>query len=286
MTTKNMPSLKLMAESKVDGIQKATTFKIDPYKVEFEEGFNLREEGPDLDAHLNRLYVAMKAGAYVPPIDVSVIDGRILARDGHCRTRVARRLIDEGIPYQLEARQFRGNEVESVLHMIGSDQGKAFTPLEQGRGFRRLTRYGMTVNQIAERTGLHRTTIDNGLSLADAPIAVQRLITEGKIAVQVALDVLKKHGHHAKATEVLQALVDKASKAGVAKVTKKHVSGLRVPPKVAQSFVSAATTLREYINTTPKERKAMSSGGTVMVPAAVLHDLLNALAEVKQGEEL
>ena len=83
----NPVSLKAMAESKTDGIQKATFFKVRPDVVEFEDGFNLREEGPELDAHIERLYLAMKEGAYIPPIDIAVIDGRVIARDGHCRTR-------------------------------------------------------------------------------------------------------------------------------------------------------------------------------------------------------
>lgn len=277
-------SLKYLAESKVEGVQKATYFKVDPKVVEFEEGFNLREEGPELDAHLEAMYAAMKAGAYFPPIDVIVVDSRIVARDGHCRTRVAKRLVEEGTPVLLEARQVRGNEAEQVFHMLGSAQGKAFTPLEQGRGFFRLIRYGMTVTQIAERTGMHRTTIDTGLLLAEAPVEVQRMISSGKIATQVAVDALKKHG--SKAADHLGAVVARASAAGVTKVTRKHVSGPRVTAKVAQSFVSAATNLRTYLNETPKERGAMAKGGTVMVPAAMLHELLNALAEVKQEDEL
>ncbi len=41
-------SLKQLAEGKAEGIQKATYFKVDPDVVEFEPGFNLREEGPEL----------------------------------------------------------------------------------------------------------------------------------------------------------------------------------------------------------------------------------------------
>lgn len=276
--TAALPSLKAMAEGKVEGVAKMTNFTVDPDLVQFEEGFNLREEGPDLDAHLERLYQAMKSGAYVPPIDVSVVDGKVLARDGHCRTRVARRLKGEGIPYLLQARQFRGNEADCVLHMLGSAQGKALTPLEAGRGFLRLVRYNMTVADICRRTGLNRTTVDNGVTLAESPVPIQRMISDGMVSVQVALDAIKKHGD--KATEHLQAIVDKASQAGVTKVTKKHVSGPRVPAKAVQSFVSATTALRAYLDETPKERTAMEDGLTVMVPGQMLRELLDAHAQI------
>lgn len=74
--TPKAPSLKALAESKAEGIQKATYFKVRPDLVELEPGFNLREEGPELDEHIERLYHAMKAGAYIPPIDVAVVAGR------------------------------------------------------------------------------------------------------------------------------------------------------------------------------------------------------------------
>lgn len=196
-------SLKQLAEGKAEGVQKATYFKISPDVIEFEDGFNLREEGAELDEHLERMYVAMKAGAYFPPIDVSVIDGRIIARDGHCRTRTAKRLKKEGVDIMLEARQFRGNEAECVFHMISSSQGKPLTPLESGRGYLRLIRYGLEIPAICARTGVSRTTVENGLILAEAPVAIQQMIVKGEVSAHVAIDMIRKHG--SKATEVLRA---------------------------------------------------------------------------------
>jgi ParB family transcriptional regulator, chromosome partitioning protein len=275
-----MPSLKAMAENKMDGVQKATYFKIDPRSIEFEPGFNLREEGSDLDAHISSLYEAMKAGAFIPPIDVSVVDGKIIARDGHCRTRAALRLVEEGLPYQLEARQLRGNEAECVLHMLGSAQGRPLTPLEQGRGYVRLLRYGMTVAEVAKRTGMSRTTIDNGLALANAPVDLQRMILDGTVSTQVALDTLNKHGN--KAVEVLSRIVTTAQAAGVTKVTKKHTAtGIKIPPKVAVSMFSATQAIRRTFDTsTDEELMAMDDEALIPVPAKELKALLSACSQV------
>lgn len=228
-----MASLKSLAEGKADGIQKATYFKVRPDVVEFEPGFNLREEGPELDAHIDRLYVAMKGGAYLPPIDVSVVGERIIARDGHCRTRAARRLWSEGVEYLLEARQLRGNDSDAVFHMLGSDQGKNFTPLEQGRGFLRLVNMGHSVAEIAARTGLHRSTVENGLALAEAPAAVQQMVAAGKVASHTALKTVRKVGAE-KAAATLAAGVQEAEKAGKTKATAKHIEA----PKVRASAVT------------------------------------------------
>lgn len=278
-------SLKQLAEGKAEGVQKATYFKISPDVIEFEDGFNLREEGAELDEHLERMYVAMKAGAYFPPIDVSVIDGRIIARDGHCRTRTAKRLKKEGVDIMLEARQFRGNEAECVFHMISSSQGKPLTPLESGRGYLRLIRYGLEVPAICARTGVSRTTVENGLILAEAPVAIQQMIVKGEVSAHVAIDVIRKHG--SKAIEVLRETLDKAKAGGNSKVTKKHVAGPRVPPRVVKSFVAAAASLHQHVRHDIRESLLKASEdeiagmGEIPVPAATLKALLSAHSEIE-----
>lgn len=278
-------SLKQLAEGKAEGVQKATYFKISPDVIEFEDGFNLREEGAELDEHLERMYVAMKAGAYFPPIDVSVIDGRIIARDGHCRTRTAKRLKKEGVDIMLEARQFRGNEAECVFHMISSSQGKPLTPLESGRGYLRLIRYGLEVPAICARTGVSRTTVENGLILAEAPVAIQQMIVKGEVSAHVAIDVIRKHG--SKATEVLRETLDKAKAGGNSKVTKKHVAGPRVPPRVVKSFVAAAASLHQHVRHDIREsllkatEDEIAGMGEIPVPAATLKALLSAHSEIE-----
>lgn len=271
---KPVSSLKAMAEGKIEGVQKATYFKVDPQLVEFEEGFNLREEGPDLDAYLDSLYQAMKAGAAIPPIDVSVVDGRIVARDGHCRTRAARRLVSEGIEYMLEARQYRGNDADCVLHMLGTAQGKSLTPLEQGRGYLRLTRYGMTVVQISERTGLHRNTIDNWLILAEAPSDIQQMLSRGDVAALVVVDAIRKHG--SKAAELLKGKVEKVQATGEKKVTKKHVGGPKMPAKLQHTFISAVGDFKRELGAVCAD---IADDDMVHVPYRVAKALLEVHAQ-------
>lgn len=273
----NASSLKAMAEGKEEGINKATIYKVQPHRVEFEDGFNLREEGPELDAHIEALYQSMKAGATIPPIDVSIVDGKIIARDGHCRTRAAKRLVADGIPYLLETRQFRGNEAECVFHMISSSQGKPLSPMESGRGFLRLVKYGQTIPQIVARTALSRATIDNGIALAEAPVEVQKMISSGAVATSVALDTLRKHG--AKAGPALKEIVDKVSAGGTKKVTKKHITEKKVPERIVHTFKSAIENIRLSLSADDLTELAGATaeslkGRMVLVPAGELKSLL------------
>ena len=227
-------SLKTMAEAKVEGLQKATYFRARPSLIEFEAGFNLRSPSPELDAYIDQLYAAMKAGAFIPPVDVRVVGERIIARDGHCRTTAAKRLEAEGDPYMLELRQVRGNDADDILHMIGTGSGRPLTPLEMGRGFLRLLNMGMSVADMATRTGMHRSSIENGLALAEAPQAVQNMVAAGQVASHTALKTVRKVGAE-KAAETLAAGVQKAKDEGKKKATAKHLAepkprGQTLPP--------------------------------------------------------
>lgn len=191
--SKPAPSLKALAEDKdCPHVSKVTSFRVDPTLIQFEEGFNLREDNADTQAHIDRLYSAMKAGAFIPPVDVTVCEGIITARDGHCRTRAAVRLRQEIPDYTLECRQLRGNDADAVLHMLGTGSGgKPLTPLEQGRGYLRLINMGLKASDIAARLGVSRVTIDNGLTLAEAPAEVQQMIAAGEVSSTTARDAVK-----------------------------------------------------------------------------------------------
>lgn len=219
--SKPAPSLKALAEDKDPdhGIGKLTIFKADPNVVQFEDGWNGRDEGPDLIEYRQRLKAAMKAGAFIPPIDVQVVEGVPIVRDGHSRTLMARELVAEGHPYSLQCREIRGNDAEMRYHMLGSAAGRPLSPLEQGRQFLLLTRMGETVAAIAARLGQHRSTIENGLKLAEMPAAVQKMVGAGKVASHTALKTVKEHG--TKAAGVLAAAVKDAEAKGKKKATAK-----------------------------------------------------------------
>ena len=255
------PSLKALAESKTDGVAKLTIFTVDPDVVQFEDGWNGRDEGPDLAEYRQRLKAAMKAGAFLPPIDVQMVDGVPIVRDGHSRTLMARELKVEGTPYTLQARQIRGNDAEMRYHMLGSAAGRPLSPLEQGRQFLLLTRLGETVASIAARLGQHRSTIENGLKLAEMPSAVQKMVGAGEVASHTALKTVKEHGKEA--AKVLTDAVKEAKAKGKKKATAKTL------PKVTKAAPAPA----------PAER------GQTLPPAqpdnyAALFELVNRVAAV------
>lgn len=232
MSTNTM-SLRTLAESKTEGITKSTTFRVDPKLIHLEEGFNLRDDNDELQLHIDRLYEAMRQGAFIPPVDVQIDDkGCIVARDGHCRTKAAIRIRKEMPEYTLECRQLRGNDADAIMHMLGTGSGqKPLTPLEQGRGFLRLANMGMTQQAIAEKLGISVVTVGNNLTLAEAPLEVQTMIANGQVSSTTAREVVKQG---VAAIEALKAEVAKGGEGKKKRVTKKRLRGTAASPKKAK----------------------------------------------------
>lgn len=185
-------SLRAFADDKTAGITKGTNFRVDPNLIHIEPGFNLRQPSKDLDEDNERLFLAMQAGAFIPPVDVQILDGKITARDGHRRIACAKRLRKTEPEYTLECRQLPGNDADAVLHMLGTGTGgRPLSPLEAGIGYLRLVKMGQTPAQIAEKLGRSRPTIENGLTLAEAPSKVQKWIIDGDVSATLVREALK-----------------------------------------------------------------------------------------------
>lgn len=248
-------SLRALAEGKTDGISKQTIFHVDPELVEFEPDFNLRTKDDLWGAHVDRLYLAMRAGAAVPPIDVRVSAGKIICVDGEGRTTAAMRMREEFPDFKLQARQFAGNEQERVLHMLGTGSGqKSLTPLEQGLGFLRLTRYGMTPSEIAAKLGISTMTVQNNLVLAEAPVEVQNLVRQGVVssttareAISQGLEGVTALREAAAAAQAAPAATTKAGKqSSKKKVTAQKLAGTAADKKTKPKKPAAKKTIAQW----------------------------------------
>ena len=222
-------SLKILAERKLEWIGKTTQFKIDPRKLEVEDGFNARIPGDELDAHIAAMKESFKAGATIPAIDVRVDDGRVIVVDGHCRRRAILELIAEGVEIEsVDIRQYRGNDAERVAHMLTSAQGKPLTPLECGKSYLRLIRFGWTKPAIASRVGKSISHVEQMILLAESNSDVQAMVAGKSVSAAVAVEMVRKHGENA--GPVLQNHLDTAKAGGKKKVTQKTISAASQKP--------------------------------------------------------
>lgn len=242
---KTAVSLKVMAESKVDGVSKTTQFQVDPRIIEIEQGFNAREIDRD---HVESMKAAKKSGAQFPPLFVRVDAGRVIVVDGHHRLQACLELIEEGIDYKrIDCIQFRGNDADRIALMLTTAQGKALTPLEMGIQYKKLINFGWTAKEISEKTGRGKQQVDDFIRLADAPIAVQNMIREKQVSSSTAIAAVKEHGD--KSGEVLQGEHKKAVSMGKAKVTKKTISG-HIDPIICTARAEALEECADHMTMT------------------------------------
>lgn len=185
-----------------------------------EDGFNLRTEGDDLDAHIDSLYQSIMSGVSVPPIEVRIgDDDKMYIVDGHCRRRAFLKAIQSGAEIEyVDIQPFQGNDADRVVKVIASSQGKALSPIEYSLGFKRLRAFGWDVDKIAKSVGKTRSYVDQLLILADANSDVHKLVQDGSVAAHLAIDVVRNKGE--KAGEFLNTQLNTAKELGKDKITK------------------------------------------------------------------
>jgi len=218
--TNGAVSLKVLAERKIDGIQKTTQFKVHPKLVEFEEGFNAR---PINREHVESLKASFKAGGTFPPIEVWVNDGKIICVQGHHRTVAACELIDEGVEIiGIDASQFRGSDADRVLRGITGAQSLPLTPLQMGMQYRKLTTFGWDIKKISAGVGKTPSHVGEMIKLAESNTDVQRMVESNEVAAHTAVKAIRQHGQ--KAGSVLAGELVKAKASGKSRVTAKTIA--------------------------------------------------------------
>lgn len=284
----NMTLKKLAAEG---GVKKADLYRAKPHDILVEKGFNLRIPGDELEAHIESICTSILAGMTVPAIEVRVDDdGRMLIVDGHCRHAAYLRAIDRGAQIEfIDVVPFRGNDADRVAKMIASSQGKSLSPLEAALGYKRLAAFGWDAAKIAASTGKTDSYIYSLLLLANANSDVQKLVAEGRVSANAAIEVIRKHGE--KAGEYLLAMLGDGEGAPQ-RITKKALNGPTLPRKVVTQVVSSvesfASRLGERSGSQIESIRALApeerAGRTVEVDAETLLELLTAVDAVNAAK--
>lgn len=192
------------------------------------KGFNVRVKDAEYKAHIRAIADSIKANGYFPskPLEGFVVteggQDFVEITDGHCRLEGAILAISEGAPLKqlpVVTRDRTTSMEDLTVSLVVSNAGKPLTPYELAVVCKRLTSFGWSPKEIAEKLIFTRTYVDQLLSLMAAPAAVQELVKDGKVAASTAIDMVKKHGE--KAAEVIEKAV--AGTPGKDKVTKKHL---------------------------------------------------------------
>jgi ParB family transcriptional regulator, chromosome partitioning protein len=144
------------------------------------------------EAALAELAASIQANGVVQPIVLRYIDnGRYQLIAGHRRWAASQRAGKATIPALV--RQV-SNEQAMEMTIIENLQREDLNPIEQARAFERLgNEFGLTQEQMAERTGKDRASISNFMRLLRLPEYVQGLISGGHLSAGHGKALLMLH---------------------------------------------------------------------------------------------
>lgn len=274
-------SLKALAADPAVDVKKTDLFRVEPHLLEEEPGFNVRNEGPALEDHIESMAQAVQGGATLPPLQVRVTDDRrIVIVDGHCRRRAILRAIERGAEIRyVDCVHFRGNDAERVAFMVSSSQGLALSPLETSFAYLRLSKFNWSNPEIARRVGKTAAHVEQLLVLANANHDVHELVRQGAVSASVAIDAVRKHGEQA--GQFLRSHVDRAQAQGKSRVTNKAIRGWTPPRKTVSRVVDVVDRI---VTIVPSETRAelealrqdggLTEGMKVEIEAGALLELL------------
>lgn len=144
---------------------------------------------------MEELVASIRATGVVQPIVVRPIgSGRFQLIAGQRRWEASRRAGKTAIPAVLRE---VSDQQAMELTIIENLQRQDLNPMEQARAFDRLGReFGLTQEQMAQRTGIDRATVSNYIRLLKLPAPVQTLVEQGKLSfghakVLLSLDSLE-----------------------------------------------------------------------------------------------
>lgn len=227
-------------------------FMMDPKALVLKPGFNLREEGPELDAYIEELALFMKDngvnGLGIWTISMDGDDPCVI--DGHCRTRAAIRAI---VKYGAEIKSVPcrmmdkyASEIDRIAHLITSNSGRQLTPIEKAGVVKRLRAFNLDNKEIASKLGMSESYVIQLAELAGAPEYVADMVKAGDISATTAMKEVRKNPTGAK--KELQKAIEKAHKAGKKKATKKHIA-----PSPAKVHKASPERIKHMIDTLDME---------------------------------
>ena len=132
------------------------------------------------DIALNELAESIKVSGVVQPITVRQHAGRYQLITGERRWLASQRAGKATVPAIV---RHVSNEQAMEITIIENLQREDLNPVEQARAYERLARdFGLTQEQMAQRTGKDRSSVANFLRLLKLPAEVLTMVESNKLA--------------------------------------------------------------------------------------------------------
>ena len=192
--------------------------RINPRLLVLEKGWNTRDDSPELLDHIDQLALSIAEIGVRKPIEVKLVNGELIVRDGHCRVRATMRAIDhykadiKTVPVTSVDRY--ANDADLILNQVISNSGKPLTALEEARVYKKLLDMGWQQVDIAKKVGKSNGRISQILDLLTMPVSVQVSVATGAVSASLAQQVVKSAETPQQASQALQEAVAVAQEEG------------------------------------------------------------------------
>jgi len=134
-----------------------------------------------VDENLEPLVASIRQSGVLQPIVVRRIGGRLEIIAGERRWAAAKAAGMRDVPIVLRQAT---DEQMLELALIENIQREDLNAIDRARGYRRFSNaFGLSAEQIAERTGEDRSTVTNYLRLLELPDDLQRLVAGGRLSM-------------------------------------------------------------------------------------------------------
>ena len=192
--------------------------RVNPALLIIENGWNTRDDSPELLEHIDTLAQSIAEIGVRKAIEVKLIDGKLIVRDGHCRVRATMRAIEH---YKAQIKTVPiisvdryANDADLILNQVISNSGKPLTTLEEAKVYKKLLDMGWNQGDIAKKVGKSNGRISQILSYLEMPASVQAQVASGAVSASLAQSVVKNAETPAQASQALQEAVETAKKNG------------------------------------------------------------------------
>src|SRR5687767_8840858 len=141
---------------------------------------------------LEELAQSIRSHGFIQPIVVRRSGERYQIIAGERRWRAAQRLGLSRVPVAIKS---ISDESLLEVSLIENIQRENLNPIEEAKAYRRLSQeFGLTQEQVAQRTGKDRSTVTNFLRLLKLPKEVQQMVLEEQLSMGHARAILAMEG--------------------------------------------------------------------------------------------
>ncbi len=144
------------------------------------------------EAKLEELAQSIRTHGFIQPIVVRPAGDRYQIVAGERRWRAAQRLGLSRVPVAIKS--ISDHDLLEVS-LIENIQRENLNPIEEAKAYHRLSQeFGLTQEQVAQRTGKDRSTVTNFLRLLKLPKEIQQMVLEDRLSMGHARAILAMEG--------------------------------------------------------------------------------------------